>query len=185
MNELIIIIFGFCSLMSMLVINIIRDGLRSKDLEKQMDDFLSTWQPSDYRFYGDVLTEMIKNTKKSLCEIATDMGISERVLLNIKSKKIKGYRHIRFFEAVKVIVDCNVSLDDALTLLTYSNFCLNPKSVRDQIIFTVIKSSHRNNIEKQERLDCIEALESNEPFNDNDYDYSQLFDYLYRQYKYS
>ena len=157
--------------MSMLVINIIRDGLRSKDLEKQMDDFLSTWQPSDYRFYGDVLTEMIKNTKKSLCEIATDMGISERVLLNIKSKKIKGYRHIRFFEAVKVIVDCNVSLDDALTLLTYSNFC-----------FAVIRKQHSNFIQLQERLDCIEALESNEPFNDNDYDYFQLFDYLDRQY---
>ena len=189
MNEYLLILhtitFGFCSLMGMLVINSIRDGLKRKDLEKQMEDFLSTWEPSDYRFYGAMIDEILKEEKKkgrSIRDVAIDMNISERVLLNIKSREINGHRHISFYEAIRFIVACNRSLDDSFAFLTLCNFGLNPKSLRDRIIFIIVKTRHRGYVGKQERLDCIEALESNEPFNDNDYDYFQLFDYLDRQY---
>ena len=108
------------------------------------------------------------------------MNMSARVLDYVLSRTDNRHRHIEFYEVLRLTVALNLSADEALELLKSCNFCLN-ECVRDKIIFEVLSTPHRDIIEMDERLDCLLALEMNEPFNTNDYDYLTLFKYILKK----
>ena len=84
---------------------------------------------------------------------------------------------------LRLVVVLNLSVNEGLQLINICNYSLCSAYLRDQIIFIILSTNHLDNDELDERLDCIIALEHNEPFNDNNFEYSTLFGYIQRKYE--
>lgn len=133
-------------------------------------------------FYGDIITRWIKDRQLNKAEVANNMNLNPRVLDYVLSKNDKHYRHIGFYEVLRLAVVLNLSLAEALELLRVCNFGINRESFRDRIIVVILSVAHLGVSGMEERLACLQALEDNEPFNTNDYNYQSLFNYLYKFY---
>ena len=134
-------------------------------------------------FYGYIIDCLIKKRKSSRSKVATDMKLDPRVFGYIISRDDLKHRHIKFFELLRLVVVLNLSVNEGLQLINICNYSLCSAYLRDQIIFIILSTNHLDNDELDERLDCIIALEHNEPFNDNNFEYSTLFGYIQRKYE--
>lgn len=132
-------------------------------------------------FYGDAACLIIHNCKSTKTDIATNMGIDSRTLSYIVSRDDLRHRNIKFYEVLRFCVATNLSIADCLAFLDVCNYSLCNKRVRDRIIYVILLTSHHGNLEMDARLDCLAALEDNEPYNDNDFDYFALFSYVLRK----
>lgn len=137
---------------------------------------------TSFEGYIDFIKREISNSHRTYTSVANDMGIDSRVFGYIKSRTDSHYRHIQFYEALRLIVVLNLSITEGLYFLTTCNFLLVHSFVRDNIIFEILRNQHTNPIEMTERLQCIDALESNEPDNTNSFNYIPLFEYIGKQY---
>ena len=132
-------------------------------------------------FYGDTIDLLFENTGADKIYVACNMGLEPRVLDYIRSRDDRKHRHIRFYETLRLAVVLNIPVSESMALLQCCNYSLHPCRLRDRLIYLILSIPHRNNMEMDERLDCLSALEVNEPFNDNGYDYRKLFNYLLRK----
>lgn len=143
----------------------------------QTDEETLTKMYSD--FYGDTMSRTIKSTK---IEVANDMGLDSRVLSYILSRTDSKHREITFYEALRFCVATNLNVGECLAFLSICNYSLCLKKLRDRIIYIVLSTSHHTKLGMDARLDCIAALEDNEPWNTDDrYEYLTLFSYIRRK----
>ena len=147
----------------------------------QTDEETLTKMYSD--FYGDTMSQIILNCKSTKIEVANDMGWGDfRILSYILSRNDLKHRNIKFFEALRFSVATNLSISDCLAFLNICNYSLCFNRLRDRIIYIILSaSSHHSKLEMDARLDCLGALEDNEPWNTDDYDYFTLFSYVRRK----
>ena len=129
-------------------------------------------------FYGLNMERILQNCKLSKTYIANLMGIDSRTFCKIKSVNDKWHRDIRFYEALMFIVITNLTVANGLAFLSNCNFHLCIEKTRDRIIFDILNLPHKNDSEMMARLECLQALKDNEPFNDNKFDYLTLFRYV-------
>lgn len=132
----------------------------------------------DSGFYGDIISKWIKDRRFNKSDVANNMNLNPRTLDYILSKNDKRYRHIGFYETLRLAIVLNLSLSESLELLHVCNYSINTEYVRDRVILEILRTPHRDIFEMDERLDCLLALEDNEPFNTNEYDFLVLFNYL-------
>ena len=149
-------------------------------LDKQNNDTCPTLPITkcESSFYGDIITGWIKDRQLNKAEVAYNMNLNPRTLDYILSKKDKRHRHVGFYETLRLAIVLNLSLSDSLELLKICNYSINTGYVRDRVILEILRTPHRDIFEMDERLDCLLALEDNEPFNTNEYDFLVLFNYL-------
>lgn len=151
----------------------------SDQFPPQTDEETLTKMYSD--FYGDTMSRTILNRKSTKIEIASDMGLDSRVLGYILSRTDSKHREITFYEALRFCVATNPSIGESLAFLNVCNYSLCYKRLRDKIIYIILSTSHRSKLEMDARLDCLAALEDNEPWNTDDYDYCTLISYVRRK----
>lgn len=145
----------------------------------QTDEETLTKMYSD--FYGDTMSRTILNRKSTKIEVANDMRLDSRILSYILSRNDLKHRNIKFFEALRFSVATNLSISDCLAFLNICNYSLCFNRLRDRIIYIILSASHYSKLEMDARLDCLGALEDNEPWNTDDYDYCTLFSYVRRK----
>ena len=148
----------------------------SDQFPPQTDEETLTKMYSD--FYGDTMSRTILNRKSTKIEIASDMGLDSRVLGYILSRNDSKHREITFYEALRFCVATNLTIEDSIAFLNVANYSLCYRRLRDRIIYIVLGTCHRSKLEMDARLDCLSALEDNEPWNTDDYDYILLFSYV-------
>ena len=129
-------------------------------------------------FYGDTISRLVKDSGEKASDVANNMYIDPRTFGYIRSKADKRHRHISFWEALRFIVVIDLPINDGLNLLHLCGYCLCRQRVRDKIIFLTLNAKNTSVFEMNARLDILSALEDNEPFNSNDYDYHMLFEYV-------
>ena len=135
---------------------------------------------SDY--YGDTMSRIIHNCKSTKIDVANDMGLDSRVLDYIISRNDSKHRNITFYEALRFCVVTNLSIGECLAFLSICNYSLCFKRLRDKIIYIILSTRHQTWWSQMgARLDCLSALEDNDPWNTDDYDYSMLFEYVRRK----
>ena len=162
----------------MLIFNQIIDYIKSNKIDY---DFIAPTNVFGATFYGDLIDSMIKCSDLSFTYVACEMGIDVRKLSYIKSRFDTKHHHISFYDSLKFVIVLNLSLVESISFLRNCNYCLCPAYERDQIIYQILSFPHSDTEGMIYRLDCINALEVNEPFNDNNYDYLTLFQYLKRK----
>ena len=145
----------------------------------QTDEETLTKMYSD--FYGDTMSRIILSCKSSKISVATDMGLDSRVLGYILSRTDSKHREITFYEAIRFCVTTNLSISDCLAFINICNYSLCFKRLRDRIVYIVLSTRHYTKLEMDARLDCLAALEDNEPWNTDDYDYFTLISYVRRK----
>lgn len=132
-------------------------------------------------FYGDVAYWIIGNCKNTKTDIATNMRLDSRILSYIFSRNDLKHRNIKFYEALCFCVVTNLSIEDSIAFLNVANYSLCYRRLRDRIIYIVLRTCHHSKLEMDARLDCLSALEDNEPWNTDDYDYFTLISYVRRK----
>ena len=146
----------------------------------QTDEETLTKMYSD--FYGDTMSQIILNCKSTKIEVANDMGWGDsRILSYILSRNDLKHRNIKLFEALRFCVATNLSIGESLAFLNVCNYSLCYKRLRDKIIYIILSTNHQSKIELDSRLDCLSALEDNEPWNADEYDYFSLISYVRRK----
>ena len=128
------------------------------------------------------MSRTIHNCNSTKIEVANDMGLDSRVLSYILSRTDSKHREITFYEALRFCVVTNLYVGECLAFLNVCNYSLCYKRLRDRIIYIILRStSHQSKLEMDARLDCLSALEDNEPWNTDDYDYFTLISYVRRK----
>lgn len=147
----------------------------------QTDEETLTKMYSD--FYGDTMSRIIHFSKNTTTDVAYDMNLNLRVLGYIISRTDSRHRNISFYEALRFCVVTNLSIGESLAFLNTCNYSLCLKKIRDRILYIVLSDSHSHHskLEMDARLDCLSALEDNEPWNTDDYDYFTLISYVRRK----
>lgn len=132
-------------------------------------------------FYGDTISQIIKDRENSKLDIASDMRLNPRVWGYIISRMDSKFRPIRFYEALRFCVVTNLPIEESICFINICNYSLCFKRLRDRLIYLILCANHHTNLELDTRLDCLSALQDNEPYNDNNYDYLTLFAYVRRK----